>query len=200
VPVIAIDAPPVITPALGKIVLGLGGARYVYGDPELVPDSVVTVTGTAPTASPGGTVTLIAEGLRTVKKRAGIAPNRMVIAPFKFVPCTVIVPPPDKGPEDGVKETIVGTGGAVYVYVGPEGLEPPGPETMTAASPPPDGPAGTVAVILVSDRTVKEARLAPKATEVAYVKPEPEILVLFPPAVGPVLGVIEVVWGTFNVV
>jgi hypothetical protein len=55
---------------------------------------------------------LIAVGDRTVKKRAGIAPNRMAIAPFKFVPWAVITFPPVSGPEDGVNEVIVGVGAA----------------------------------------------------------------------------------------
>jgi hypothetical protein len=54
--------------------------------------------------------------------------------------------------------------------------------------------------MLVSDNTVNEALFAPKSTAVAYVKPEPEIFTLLPPADGPVLGVTAVVVGGFKVV
>ena len=51
-----------------------------------MPVRVVTVTGTGPAVTPGGTVTLIVVGDRTVKNRAGIAPNRITVAPVRLTP------------------------------------------------------------------------------------------------------------------
>ena len=53
-------------------------------------------------------------------------------------------------------------------------------------------PAGDVAVICVSELTVRVAAVAPKLTAVAPVKLDPLIMTLVPPAAGPLAGLMEV--------
>ena len=65
---------------------------------------------------------------------------------------------------------------------------------MTLAEP--AAPAGTVAVIVVALTTARlVAAVPPKVTLVAPVKVVPAIVTLFPPAVGPELGLTEVTVG-----
>ena len=65
--------------------------------------------------------------------------------------------------------------------------------TLTSTVP---VPAGEVAVIDVAELTVKPvAGVAPKLTAVAPVKPVPVMVTEVPPAVGPVVGEIEVTVG-----
>ena len=65
--------------------------------------------------------------------------------------------------------------------------------TLTSTVP---VPAGEVAVIDVAELTVKPvAGVAPKLTAVAPVKPVPVMVTEVPPAVGPVVGVVEVTVG-----
>ena len=61
---------------------------------------------------------------------------------------------------------------------------PPGVSTVTSTGP--AAPAGLVAVISVLESTVKEvAGVAPKSPGVAPENPEPGIVTMVPPAVGP---------------
>ena len=71
---------------------------------------------------------------------------------------------------------------------------PPGLITVTFTVP---VPAGLVAVICVSESTVKlVAATAPKSTAVAAVKPEPVIVTDVPPANGPAVGLTAVTTGS----
>src|ERR1700730_3118290 len=73
-------------------------------------------------------------------------------------------------------------------------LVPPAVVTVTSTVP---VPAGEVAVIEVALLTVNAvALLAPKFTAVAPVKLVPVMATLVPPAVGPLVGEIEVTLGT----
>ena len=64
---------------------------------------------------------------------------------------------------------------------------PPG--VVTVISTAPSGPAGEVAVIVVSDTTVNaEAGVSPKSTAVAPVNPVPEMVTAVPPSGEPWLG------------
>ena len=56
-------------------------------------------------------------------------------------------------------------------------------------------PAGEVAVIWVSETTVKVAAAVPKSTAVAPVKSVPVMVTEVPPAVGPAFGLTEVTVG-----
>ena len=73
-------------------------------------------------------------------------------------------------------------------------LPPAGVVTTTLTAP--AAPAGTVAVIVVAFTTEKDvAAVPPKVTLVAPVKVVPVMVTLFPPAVGPELGLTEVTVG-----
>ncbi|MCW7984727.1 hypothetical protein XF35_05155 [Streptomyces platensis subsp. clarensis] len=69
---------------------------------------------------------------------------------------------------------------------------PAGVVTVTCTVP---EPAGAVAVIWVSELTVKEACVAPKRTPVAPVKPVPVTVTWVPPAVEPEVGETDVTAG-----
>jgi hypothetical protein len=65
-----------------------------------------------------------------------------------------------------------------------------------STTPPLGGPVGTTALIIVSETTVNEiAAVEPKVTAVALVKLEPMIEILFPPAIGPLVGFTETTTG-----
>ena len=68
---------------------------------------------------------------------------------------------------------------------------------VTVTSTAPAEPAGELQVIEVSvfAEQLPKAEVAPKETSVALVKPVPVMVTLVPPAVGPVLGLIEVTAG-----
>jgi len=71
------------------------------------------------------------------------------------------------------------------------------PPVVTVTSTVPAAPAGAVAVIEVSELTVKpSAFAAPNFTAVAPEKPVPVIVTGVPPAVGPAVGEIDVTVGT----
>ncbi|GAA3063348.1 hypothetical protein GCM10020000_53450 [Streptomyces olivoverticillatus] len=73
-------------------------------------------------------------------------------------------------------------------------LVPLGVVTVTCTVP---DPRGVVAVICVSELTVKEvAGVAPKRTVVAPVNPVPVTVTLVPPAVVPEIGDTELTMGT----
>ena len=75
-----------------------------------------------------------------------------------------------------------------------EVLVPPGVVTKTLAVP--AVPAGVVTVIEVSLTKVKVAAAPPIVTAVAPVKPVPVMVMLVPPATGPLVGEILVTVGT----
>ena len=159
-----------------------------------MPPGVVTVTSTVP-ATLGGEVAVIWVAESTGELVAGVAPKSTAVAPVKPVPVMVTVVPPAVGPEPGadrgdrrrrvVGELVSGAGGEV----------PPGRGDGHV-----DGarrvPAGEVAVIWVSESTVKVvAGVVPKSTAVAPVKPVPVMVTEVPPAVGPEPGATEVTVG-----
>jgi hypothetical protein len=61
--------------------------------------------------------------------------------------------------------------------------------------PPALGPGGTAATITVSEATVNEAAVEPKVTAVAFVKPEPIMIAVFPPVAEPLVGLIVLTTG-----
>lgn len=77
-------------------------------------------------------------------------------------------------------------------------LCPAGVVTVMSTGEPvtvPEGIGGDVAVMVVSELTVKVAELPPKDTSVAPVNPEPVMVTVVPPAAGPELGLTEVTDG-----
>ncbi|HYR17113.1 MAG TPA: hypothetical protein VEQ67_23290, partial [Mycobacterium sp.] len=149
-----------------------------------VPPEVVTLIG--PVAAPAGTVAVIAVAELTVKL-ALVPLNRTALAPVKFVPLMVTLVP--TGPVVGVKLEIVG--GLTNVKL-PVLLAVP-PAVVTLIDPL-EAPAGTVAVIVVAEFTVKLALVPLNSTDVAPVKFVPLMLTLVP--TGPLPGVkLEIVGG-----
>src|SRR5437762_1366251 len=122
-----------------------------------VPPGVVTLIG--PVVAPLGTVAVIWVSELTVKL-ADVPLNFTAEVPVKLVPVMVTWVP--TGPMVGVNELIVG-GGAVTVTVKLLALVavPPGAVTLID---PVVAPLGTVAVIWVSDFTVKPAAVPLKVT------------------------------------
>ena len=69
---------------------------------------------------------------------------------------------------------------------------------VTVTSTAPAEPAGELHVIEVAvfAEQLPKAEVAPKETSVALVRPVPVMVTLVPPAVGPVLGLIDVTAGS----
>jgi hypothetical protein len=117
------------------------------------------------------------------------------VAPLKSTPVAPVKPLPEidtlvpTGPLDGLKPLI--TGGTVTEKLAVLLPVPPGPVTSIG---PLVAPAGTVAVIWLSESTVKLVAAVPlKSTAVALLKPLPEIVTLLP--TGPLLGVKPLITG-----
>lgn len=154
-----------------------------------VPPTDVTVMSTVP-AVRAGENTVISESELTVIPAAGVPPKETPVAPLNPVPLIVTSVLPATGPVAGEMEET--TGAATYVYC--TGLElPVTPKSeVTVTFTEPAEPAGTVAVIWVSEFTVYEAAFAPKETFVVVVKPVPVSTTVLPPASGPLLGETDV--------
>lgn len=73
-------------------------------------------------------------------------------------------------------------------------LVPPEPVTVTCTAP--AVPPGATAVICIAESMVKVVAVLPNRTVSGPVNPEPEIVTLLPPDVGPEAGVIAVMVGT----
>jgi hypothetical protein len=113
----------------------------------------------------------------------------------KFVPVIVIAVLPAVGPVAGAMLVNVGAAVMVYVYTFVPVAVPPGVVTITLTTP--AEWKGVVAVIDVSLTTVTlVAAVPPRVTPVAPVKPDPVIVTLVPPAIGPVDGAMMVNVGT----
>src|SRR5207247_2499415 len=148
-----------------------------------VPAEVVTLIG--PVVEPVGTVAVIVVAEATVK--LALAPlNSTALAPVKLVPLIVTLVP--TGPLAGVKLVTVGglmTVKLLALLAVPSGVVTPiGPLVA---------PAGTVAVIVVAEPTVKLAFVPLNCTPVTPVKFVPLIVTLVP--TGPLAGVKLVIVG-----
>ena len=113
---------------------------------------------------------------------AALTPPTVTVALAKFVPVIVIVVPPVAGPLDGL--TLATVGAATYVNCVAAVTGPPVVVTTTFCAP---DPAGVVAVITVA-LLVTTAALAPPTVTVALVKFVPTIVIIVPPATGPLDG------------
>ena len=119
-----------------------------------------------------------------MKLEAAVAPKSTAVAPVKLVPVMVTEVPPAVGPEVGATELTVGA--ATKVKSSAEEIADVPPAVVTVTSTVPAACAGEVAVIWVSETTVKvAAAVAPKWIAVAAVKPVPAMVTEVPPAVGP---------------
>lgn len=152
-----------------------------------VPPGVVTVI--RPVVAPFGTVAVIFASESTVKL-ADVRLNFTVVAPVRFVPLIVTEVP--GAPLVGEKDVMVGAGGDVLT-VNSVALVPV-PDGVVTEIGPDWAPFGTVAVILVSEFTVKVvADLFLNLTSVAPVKFVPLTVTTVP--TGPKVGENDVIVG-----
>jgi hypothetical protein len=176
-------APVKLVPAIvtGVPTGPLGGVRDAMNGVTLkslvltaVPFGVTTLIG--PVVAPLGTVAVICVSESTVKEVAGVPLNLTAVAPVKVVPVMVTAVP--TGPLPGVNDVICGVtvNGLALVAV---------PLGVVTWMVPVVAPIGTVAVISVSEPTVKVALTPLKLTAVAPVKPVPLILTLVPTGADP---------------
>ena len=122
-----------------------------------------------------------------VKLVARMVPNLTAVAPENTDPVMVTAVP--TGPDVGVNDVI---DGGTRKFMPTLFAVPPGVVTKMVAL---SNPAGTRAVICVSESTVKlEAGTVPKLTSVAPVKPVPVIVTAVP--TGPDAGLNDVIVGT----
>jgi hypothetical protein len=152
----------------------------------LVPVPAGLVTLIVPVVAPLGTVAVIEVPDTTLKVVADVPLKLTVVTPVKFVPVSVTVTP--IAPLVGVNDEIVGA--LMTVNICALAPVPPGPVTLIV---PVDAPLDTVAVICVSELTVKVAEVEPNLTAVAPVNDVPVITTIVP--VGPLVGVNDVMVG-----
>ncbi len=188
VPAMVTEVPPAVGPELGATELTVGAATKVnwsVGPTGEVPLGLVTVTLTAP-AEWAGEVAVIWVSESTVKVVAAAVPKSTAVAAVKSVPVMVTEVPPAVGPAFGTTEPTVGS---MKVNWSAEEVAEVPPAVVTVMSTVPAALGGEVAVIWLSESTVKVvAAVVPKSTAVAVVKPVPVMVTVVPPAVGPELG------------
>ncbi len=161
-----------------------------------MPFVVATVTLTAP-AEPAGAVTVneVADADVTVAAldpKSTVSPDAVALNP---VPVMVTEFPPTVEPLVGLIDVIAG-GGVTYVYVAAFDV-PPAVVTVTLAAP--AEPAGVVTVSDVAEAAVTVALELPNATaspDAVALNPVPVIVTVVPPAVVPLVGLIDVIAGT----
>src|SRR6267378_2626382 len=167
------------TGPLAGVKLAIVGGLITVKLPALLAVAAGLVTLMGPEAAPAGTVAVIALAELTVKL-ALVPLNRTAVAVLKFVPLIVTLVP--TGPLAGVKLAIVG--GLITVKLPALLAVPAGLVTLIG---PVAAPAGTVAVIAVSEFAVKLALVPLNRTAVAPVNFVPLSVTLVP--TGPLLGV-----------
>jgi hypothetical protein len=184
--------PPNVVPEAGSKIKAIGGRAYV-NPPVLTPVPPVAVieTSAAP-GIPGGVTATIMESETTVKEVAGAKPKSTNVAFVKPDPVTVTAVPPDTGPAPGLTEVIAGAG--IYAYTA--AAVPVPPIAVTATSAFPAVPAGTAAMMEVSETTVKDvAGIPPKVTAATPANPVPVMFTRVPPDTGPAFGLTKVMDG-----
>ena len=153
------------------------------------PPTVVTTTSFAPTVPAGvAAVNDVPEPFTTTLVAA--EPPTVTVAPVKFVPVIVIAVPAANGPDDGLTLEMIGA--ATYVNESVNVKAPPAVVTATFCAP--AVPGGVVAVITVA-LLVNTVALAPPTVTVALAKFVPVIVIVVPPATGPLDGLIILMVG-----
>ena len=152
----------------------------------VVPAVFVTVIG--PLVAPFGIFTLSCVSDVAQNVAAGVPLTLTPVVPVKFVPISVTVAP--TVPLPGEKLLIVGAPAEVGVKLLLLHVVPSAVFTLIQ---PVSAPPGTVAVICVSDTTVKLVGTRKKVTAVAPVKFVPVIVTVVP--IVPLVGVNELMWG-----
>ena len=185
VPVIVTVVP--IVPPAGANELMCGLMVKLAAD-AAEPKELVSVMG--PLVAPLGTLALncVSEMAHIVV--AGVPLKLTPVVPVKFVPIRVTVQPGD--PLAGENELIVGAPPDSTVNGLPLKLQPV-PQGAVTLSDPVVAPPGTVAVICVSESSVKLAAARLNATPVAPLKLVPVIVTVV--LAGPLLGVKELIPG-----
>ena len=161
-----------------------------------VPLTVVSVTFTAP-AAPAGAVTVSDVALAAVtvaafEPKSTVLPAVVVANP---VPVMVTVLPPVVRPLVGLIDVIAG-GGVTYVYVAAFDVPP---EVVSVTLTEPTAWAGAVTVSDVALAAVTVALVPPNDTAlppVVVAKPVPVMVTVVPPAIVPLVGLIDVIAGT----
>jgi hypothetical protein len=193
-PEIVTAVPPAVAPLVGATLVTAGvGARYVkqVEHEPLWVSAFVTVTVTDPAAW-AVVVPVIVVALIVATVRAD-PPNETVAPKANPVPATVTDVPPAIAPVFGVTEVTVGAG-ATYVKQ-PEqvALCPSGFATTTFTDP---AAREVVVPVIAVGLVVATVNAAPPNATVAPVwKPLPAIVTDVPPAVGPLVGVIDATVG-----
>ncbi len=164
-----------------------------------VPFVVFTVTLTAPADSAGVvTVRDVADAAVTVaavEPKSTVSPEAVALNP---VPAIVTLVPPAVVPLVGLIDVITGAGGGGVTYVYVAAFDVP-PDVVTVTLTAPAAPAGAVTVSDVVDAAVTVAAVEPKSTvspDAVALNPVPVIVTVVPPAVVPLVGLIDVIAGT----
>lgn len=190
VPVIVTVVPPDVEPVAGETEAIVGTPTYVK-PPVLVaePPGVVNTTFAAP-AEPEGATTVTEVSLTLVSDVPEVPPIVTPVVPLKFVPVIVSVLPVS-GPLDGETDVIVGAA----TYVKPPVLVAWPPIVVNTTSLAPTVPDGVVTVTDVALTVPSMPATPPIFTPEVVVKLVPVIVTVVPPAVGPLVGVSEVIVG-----
>ena len=143
-----------------------------------------------PLVAPLGTLALTCVSEIAHMVVAGVPLKLTPVVPLKFVPVSVTVQP--AAPLAGEKLLIVGAPAEFTVNGVPLKLQPV-PEGVATLSEPVVAPPGTVAVICVSESTLKLAAVRLNTTPVAPLKFVPVIVTVVP--TGPLLGAKEPICG-----
>jgi hypothetical protein len=180
VPTIVTEIPAGPLVGENEVIVGEpAGVTVKFDELVAVPPGVVTLI--LPVCAPEGTTAVIWVSELTVKVVALVFLNFTSVAPVRLVPVMITEVP--TGPVIGTKEVIVGAGTVVTVKFPGLVAVPSGVVTLIL---PVVAPFGTVAVICVSEFTVKLAEVVPNFTEVAPVNPVPLIVTRLP--TGPLVG------------
>ena len=191
-------APVKLVPVIDTVVptVPVGGANELmcgvtvkFPADAAEPKELVSVIG--PVVAPLGTLALYWLSEIPHRMVADAPLNLTPERPVKLVPVNVTVVP--AGPLFGEKLVTPGAPVEFTVNGAPLKLQPT-PESGVTLIGPVVAPPGTVAVICVSEFTLKPAATRLKATREAPVKPDPVIVILLPNV--PLVGVKELMRGS----
>ena len=148
------------------------------------PPIVVSTTSFAP-AVPAGVTAVTDVALTTLTLVAAVPPTVTLLVPVKLVPVIVIVVPPSDEPDVGA--TVVMVGAATYVNAPVWVTLPPGVVNTTSFRPAVAAPVIAVTEVALTTVTLVAAT-PPTTTLLAPVKLVPVMVIVVPPAAGPLDG------------
>ena len=132
---------------------------------------------------------MISVGETMIKLLAAVVPKSTALAAVKLLPVMTTLVPPEAAPDAGLTPETT----AAVTYVNE--VEAVMLALLTVTFTVPAACGGAVAVICVSELTVKLAATPPKFTALTPVKLLPLMVTTLPPAVGPVPGLIAEILG-----